>query len=262
MYRISALEGQLRLCHEKLVQSHRKHDEIIMNERMRAEESEANLKKVHSAELEQAYQRISELEESLSRLQKLLEKALKPNEVGADGPIPEGSPSRRKKHKRKEEGGKAKEEGGKAKEEGGKAKEDGSKVKEGRRISEISPTHDPDAKTQSRRRASLADITAIDKEEVVRSLNLISTSQSQRSTQEKLSITELVAESLKNPSSVAAIRKELKSDAFTPKIQRKFPSKLTPTTLPSMAPNETSPLAKESLKASPKRSRSPHNDKL
>lgn len=41
-------------------------------------------------------------------------------------------------------------------------------------------------------------------------------------TETKLSITKLVAESIRNPASVAAIRRELKADGLTPKIQRKF----------------------------------------
>lgn len=65
-------------------------------------------------------------------------------------------------------------------------------------------------------------------------------------------ITELVAESLVNPSSMSAIRKELKADALTPRIQRKFAAKPPPPSLPSMGgTTETSPLAKECTKASP-----------
>ncbi len=54
----------------------------------------------------------------------------------------------------------------------------------------------------------------------------------------RLTITALVEESLCNPGSMSAIRKELKADAFTPKIQRKFlkrPS-VTSATLSSIAP--------------------------
>lgn len=43
-----------------------------------------------------------------------------------------------------------------------------------------------------------------------------------RESGDKLTITALVAESMINPGSMAAIRKELKSDSFTPKIKRKF----------------------------------------
>ena len=69
---------------------------------------------------------------------------------------------------------------------------------------------------------------------------------------EKMSITDMVAESLKNPSCIATIRRELKADALTPKIQRKFHMKTTPTSLPSMNDSssslEASPLAKENVK--------------
>lgn len=60
-----------------------------------------------------------------------------------------------------------------------------------------------------------------------------------RGSGERLTITALVAESLCNPGSMLAIRKELKSDSFTPKIQRKFPTRrasASPATLPSVSP--------------------------
>ncbi len=57
---------------------------------------------------------------------------------------------------------------------------------------------------------------------------------------ERRSITELVADSLQNPISMAAIRQELKADNLTPKIQRKLKKKISQTTLPSLN-NSTSP---------------------
>ena len=59
-----------------------------------------------------------------------------------------------------------------------------------------------------------------------------------RESADRITITALVAESLVNPGSMSAIRKELKSDSFTPKIQRKFPQKSsgTQSTLPSVSP--------------------------
>ena len=42
------------------------------------------------------------------------------------------------------------------------------------------------------------------------------------SSDNKLSITKLVAESIRNPESVASIRRELKADGLTPRIQKKF----------------------------------------
>ena len=57
-----------------------------------------------------------------------------------------------------------------------------------------------------------------------------------RESAERLTISALVAESLSNPSSISSIRKELKSDSFTPKMKRKFPNRSPGTTLPSMSP--------------------------
>ena len=65
---------------------------------------------------------------------------------------------------------------------------------------------------------------------------------------ERLSITDLVSECLRNPSSMANIRSHLKADNLTPKIQRKFHHKATPTHLPAVS-NETSPLARERMRA-------------
>ena len=78
---------------------------------------------------------------------------------------------------------------------------------------------------------------------------------------ERSSITEMVAECLRNPSSMASIRNELKADGFTPKIERKFKPKATPTSLPAMA-GETSPLARDGRRARDKGSqRSPRSSK-
>lgn len=65
---------------------------------------------------------------------------------------------------------------------------------------------------------------------------------------ERRSITDMVSECLSNPSSMASIRSNLKADNLTPKIQRKFYHKTTPTSLPSMQA-VTSPLARDGVRA-------------
>ena len=76
---------------------------------------------------------------------------------------------------------------------------------------------------------------------------------------ERLSITDMVSECLRNPSSMANIRCELKADNLTPKIQRKFHYKPTPTSLPAMG-NETSPLTRDGVRVGESGSlRSPRN---
>ena len=66
--------------------------------------------------------------------------------------------------------------------------------------------------------------------------------------EERSTITQMVAECLHNPASIANIRSELKADGLTPKINRKFHPKATPTSLPAMSV-ETSPLARDSRRA-------------
>lgn len=105
------------------------------------------------------------------------------------------------------------------------------------------------------RSASYSDLTSVGKadtcdhtqaEKVTKispeTQQLLATPTSQRrGSTEKRSITELVADSLKNPASISSIRQELKSDDLTPKIQRKFLIKNSnPSTLPSLTP-PTSP---------------------
>ena len=75
---------------------------------------------------------------------------------------------------------------------------------------------------------------------------------------ERLSITDMVSECLHNPSSMVNIRSHLKADNFTPKIQRKFHYKATPTGLPAVS-SETSPLVRERVRAGEPLSLSPHS---
>ena len=247
LYRISFLEGQLRLCQDKLQQAHRQHDELMANERSRGEERMANLRQAHASELEQARQRINELEQKHAKLEKALETPLKPTEVKVNTPTPEGSPSRRRKHREKV----------------GNRPSKGQSQTPSQIRKASTPTLSPLNPATRVRSASLADLTATEQgkedggqEAANRSLD---TSHQQRAGG-GASITELVAESLHNPSTMSAIRKELKADALTPKIQRKFSNKSTPTSLPSIGgTTETSPLAKEYTKASPRISRTSKN---
>ena len=99
-----------------------------------------------------------------------------------------------------------------------------------------------------------------------------STSSSSSSSQhsgERLSITDMVSECLRNPSSMASIRSNLKADNLTPRIQRKFRYKTTSATLPAMG-SVPSPLTQDgaraptetgSLGAAPASFRAPPKDK-
>ena len=251
MYRISSLESQLRLCQEKLAESHHKHEEVRSHDRSRYEEKIAALKQALGTELENKTQKINELEQKVSELQRCLEKALKQPEIKVDTPnTPEGSPARRRRYRKRDEDMITRQ------------------AEEARSV--FSPTHSlrsPDGRRQ--KSASFTDLTTLEKDEekrsekeseVQRSFDATTATSSQRPSRERITITEMVAESLMNPTSMAVIRKELKADSLTPKIQRKFHKKSSPSSLPVVnnALHNTSPLARrstgESPKASPRRS--------
>ena len=76
------------------------------------------------------------------------------------------------------------------------------------------------------------------------------TSSSSQHSGERLSITDMVSECLRNPSSMASIRSNLKADNLTPRIQRKFRYKTTSATLPAMG-SVPSPLTQDGARAPP-----------
>ena len=275
MYRIAALEGQLRMCQDKLVQSHRQQDELMKNERSRHEERVANLKVEYGGKLEEASQTITSLKKRVSELERCLDKAAakSPPDIRFDAPTPppDGSPAttRKRKHKKKHSDINTQ----KSPAAGG---EESEPVRSQLNL-------DPESRQRSASTTDLRSIPGGDgnqdegdgrrngagsslklSPDIQRSPELNShgggpsklITQRRLSYAEKTSITILVEESLRNPASIAAIRKQLKSEGLTPKIQRKFPMKPnTPTTLPSMSPKdaattkESSPLTKESNKA-------------
>lgn len=285
MYRIAALEGQLRMCQDKLVQSHRQQDELVKNKHSRHEERVANLKVEFSGQLEEASQTITSLRKRVSELERCLDKATianSPPDIRLDAPTPPPTRSpattRKRKHKKKHPDINTQTSPQMTAGDGEELEPVGSL--------NLNPT-------ESRQKsASTADLRSIPgggdatgnqdegdgrrngaayslklSPDIQRSPELNSSyggggGQSKLITQkrpgyaEKISITTLVEETLHNPDSIAAIRKQLKSEGLTPKIQRKFPMKpSTLTTLPSMSPKdaaptkETSPLTKESNKA-------------
>lgn len=79
----------------------------------------------------------------------------------------------------------------------------------------------------------------------------------EHTTSEKLSITDMVSECLRNPSSIASIRNNLKEDQLTPRIQRKFRYKTNSAKLPPVPGGVPSPLAQEGAKATRRGSLTP-----
>lgn len=241
VYRISTLEGQVRLFQEKLTESHRQHDDILTKERTRAEETLANLRRELTSELQRARETIRQLRakessEDTSKQGAGEEETTPPPKGSVAVSLSDAtlnSPTNGKRRPQKEE-------------------------LAGRGLS-LQPIP---------RSASWADVHAGDgagpgglpDDGMVpgKSSYMVGGG-------EKLSITDMVTESLKNPGCIAAIRRELKADALTPKIQRKFQVKTTPTSLPSMNDSssslEGSPLAKENVKmATPRKSVLPNTN--
>ena len=207
-YRIAYLEGQLRLLNDKLVSAHVCYDQSLAGERATRNEAVAQATRQHEAELELMRQRIASLEIELAESKKSVEVIKHPN-IKSECAMPESAAGKighknkitKKKSSRKEEG----------------ADLDDRCI--------FSPTS-TDITNVRLRSASLTNLTEVEMEsDAVRQ----STPRS-----DKLSITDMVAESLRNPITMAAIRNELKADALTPRIQRKFAPK-APSTLPSIA---------------------------
>ena len=252
MYRISALEGQLKMSEEKLIEIHRQQDELLKNERSRNKERVANLKAEFGGKLEEAAQTITTLQTRMSELERCLDKAASksPPDIRIDTPTPpiQGSPisTRRRKHKRKSNT-KSPEET--AEESSGLSSE---LQQRSASFADLSVTGKSQEEESDGRRNGAAESFKLSPE-IQRSQEVNGKFNYQRrpSNTERMSITTLVEESLRNPSSIASIRKQLKSEGLTPKIERKFPKKpSTPTTLPSMNQKdgfvkETSPLTKE-----------------
>lgn len=230
-YRIAALEGELRLCQDKLTEAHSNYEQRQKNDQKINKENLEKVKKEKEEELEMASQKLTKLDMKVNELQILLRKSVKSTpQVTIDNPTPPLSSSSNRKSKAK------------------KDHESAGATKDPESNRNIKTDHRP-------RSASYTDLTSIEKvaetnkkskakklsPEMQRLQAAVGTPNSQRrSSIEKRSIAELVAESMNNPSSMASIRQELKSDSFTPKIQRKFHMKNSnPTTLPSMTPTAT-----------------------
>lgn len=262
MYRISSLEGQLRHCQNKLTESHRKFEAELVKQHLSTRDTLETIQKEHEFEMSQARLKIELLEKNLAEMEKeKADQVIKVIKSSPTTPVPSGppslqpkSPSRRKKRLKK-----------------------GDSLTPNASKSELIPLTSPptNEKTASSdtnilsfkdrpKSSSYGDLTKITKGTHSSDSKLVKTPQlsptnpkrntenrpSRRESGEKLTITALVAESLAYPGSISVIRKELKSDAFTPKIQRKFqnrspgtssalPSNQSPGTssaLPSMSP--------------------------
>lgn len=207
----------------------------MANERSKQDEWVSNLKSDYKTKLESANEEIKSLTDKVSKLERCLEKSLKqpPPEVKVDTPTPPmvGSPATRKRKV-------------KHKDSSTSSKRDKNPADSS--TTEVRPESRPRSASSVTSNEKLVDVplsTCIKLSPEVQHTTKTNTTSvyQRRPSTDKMTITDLVAESLKYPGSMAAIRKELKSDGLTPKIQRKFhTAKNTPMTLPAMPQNATS----------------------
>ena len=269
MYRIAALEGEVRLCQEKIVEAHRTHDSLALKQHRRTEQLLEEMQLAHKTELDQAKSRIAELEEQIASLRqqaadakskrKLSQPTIKVEgsngmETAANGTetllngtktVALSGRSPNSNHKRKQR----KQKTSMKTSEGRQAHGDGQSSQLTRSLSSTCLDEEGGGggggggEGEGEGEGGGGDSVSVANTSLERVVHRAPHG-SPGSTLggggggggEKLSITELVAESLKNPSCIAAIRKELKADGLTPKIKKKFAAakKSTKATLPSL----------------------------
>lgn len=222
LYRVSSLEGQLRHCQSKLTESIRSYDSKLAKQQLNCKELLEAVRTEHDAEMKQALQRIEDL--VMAEKDKSVKADTQSLAENTPPPLKLKSPTRRKRR---------------SKNKGESLTPNTSKPE--LNLVPASPATKHQASSDSAllrhddrpKSASYGDLTTIVQDEST--FKLPNTPQvspanakkkmGQKNSSERGTITSLVAESLSNPSSMLAIKKELKSDSFTPKIQRKFQQK-------------------------------------
>lgn len=237
MYRISSLESQLKLCQNKLTDTVRTYDSKLTQQHLKHKQLLEEAQREHDAEMKKTLQRIENLEKKIAELDNSVNGDAKTSlqAVPQPPPLQPKSPTRRKRRSRNKEES--------------PLHSNTSKPELDVTLSppqKHQPSSDSDLLSYSDRpkSSSHSDLTTSGLEEKSTGAfklpttpqvspanskkNLSNGKMGRRDSSEKGTITSLVAESLKNPSSMLAIKKELKSDGFTPKIQRKFHQKSSP----------------------------------
>ena len=240
IYRISSLEGQLRLYQAKLTEAHHKHSAELASQQVRHEEKLATLQAEYDEKMKEAAKRIEELEKQCSSSSQV--PALSISRAATPTPPPL---LKTRRYKRRSDGL--------------TSSNSSSKFKEPTNP-EAPITQDSDGRTSriavhdKPRSASYDNISAAgldetpptqnnsydqylspDKAEVAKEVN-------RKNSTDRLTITDLFERSLVNPSSMSTIRKEIKADGLTPKMERKFQNRGSATNsakLPSVSPKSS-----------------------
>lgn len=253
-----SLEGQLRQCQSKLAESLRTYEAEVTKQQLGSKELIKTMQKEHESEISQAFQKIENLENKIIEMDI---SGVSTTPLLIDPPPPPlepKSPTRKKRRSKKSDpsmpsASNAELHMAPPSKEKGKGTS-GSKLSARERL----------------KSSSYGDLTSIDSKEESKSSKTPQISpantkrkmerkSNRRDSSERVTITSLVAESLSNPSSMLAIRKELKSDAFTPKIQRKFrkhPSAALASVCPPLS-NRDGGVASEAMEALNLREKTP-----
>ncbi len=242
VYRISSLEGQLRHCQNKLAESLRNFELELVKQQLSSKVTLETMQNEHQSEMNKALQKIKDLEKRIGDTDKPI--AAIPT-IAEPPPLLPKSPTRKKRRSKKLVTQTP---------NNSKSELPDTLVTPPKSINHTTCSETNLLKFKGRpRSASYNDLTEIINEANDNDTKLPITPQlspatskkgserklSRRESSERNTITSLVAESLANPSSMLAIRKELKSDSFTPKIQRKFHKRGSGSSgnaLPTMSP--------------------------
>lgn len=248
MYRISSLEGQLRNCQGKLSESLRDYQTELARQQLACRELLEAAQSEHRTEMSQAQEKIEQLERKIAKTELSSGEGQVTVTVASQPPLLQSKAQKKRLKKGKDS-----------------LTPNTSKSElpsTSSNISGLSPTNttwssDTDILRNKRRPKSsscedLTSITEKDKAAAVASRTKFPLTpqvspgnnrkgnekrEGRRESGDKQTITALVAESLANPSSISSIRRELKSDSFTPKIKKKFANlSVASSALPALTP--------------------------
>ena len=211
-YRIASLEGQLRQCQDKLRENQHHHDAVVASERAAEERQWLQVTKQLKAELEAANSELASL-----KLKKATDTTDDVEEkTGETPPIPKltvndsnESPGTKAKSKKKKD------------KTSDLLKEEIHLQRKGSLGSALlSPklTRSNRARSGSQETLDTLGLDKLEHRDVARAIH----DEERGNGKKRPSISQLIAENSNNPQSMAAIRKELKADNLTPKLQKKF----------------------------------------
>ena len=206
-YRIASLEGQLRQCQDKLREIQLHHERVLAAERAAEEEKWAVVTQQLMVELDGTKSELTLLKDAkkMATEEKSEEESVAPPKLTLSKAEPE-MPARSKGSKKKGKNP-------------NRLMEEDSQRKGSLGSALVSPL----LKHSRTRSASQDALESLGLEiPDVGEKPRLSLEGERPNGRHRPSISQLIEESMRNPQSMATIRKELKSDGFTPKIQKKF----------------------------------------